>query len=86
MIKLRIERKPCVKREMGKSTFKRVVRTLHQHYVAVGLPVLGGVLFVVGSFCFSPGASEGAIGIGATTFLIGSVCYWVHAPPPPPHA
>ncbi|KAL1524943.1 hypothetical protein AB1Y20_019819 [Prymnesium parvum] len=62
---------------MGKVTFRRVVRVLHRNYVLSSLPVVGGTLFLAGSFLFWPGSSEQTELNGALCFLVGSVCYWV---------
>ena len=62
---------------MGKLTFRRVVTTLKRTYFIATLPICGGVLFLLGSFCFVPHASRLTINSGALMFLVGSICYWV---------
>lgn len=72
---------------MGKITFRRVVHVAHTYYGVVSLPVLGSVLFFLGSFTFLPGglvipgwfdASVRSQQLfGATSFLLGSVCFFV---------
>jgi len=61
---------------MGKATFVRYVAVLPVRYVVVALPCAGGVLFLLGSFCFWPGSGEAATTVGAACFLVGSLCYW----------
>jgi hypothetical protein len=61
---------------MGKTTFRRVIKTLKRAYVTASLPVAGGVLFTVGSAMFVPGATEEMLNSGAICFLVGSGCYW----------
>ena len=60
---------------MGKLTFRRVVTTLKRTLFISSLPIIGGTLFLVGSFCFWPGASHSTLNAGALCFLTGSLCY-----------
>jgi hypothetical protein len=61
---------------MGKLTFRRVVTTLKRTLFISSLPIAGGTLFLIGSFCFWPGSSEHTNTVGALCFLVGSLCYW----------
>ena len=63
---------------MGKLTFRRVVTTRKRTLFISVLPVVGGTLFLVGSFMFWPAEEEHdlEINIGALCFLVGSLCYW----------
>ena len=61
---------------MGKLTFRRVVTTLKRTLIISSLPIAGGTLFLLGSFCFWPGSPEVTINVGALCFLVGSLCYW----------
>ena len=55
---------------MGKATFVRYVAVLPVRYVVVALPCAGGVLFLLGSFCFWPGSGEAATTVGAACFVL----------------
>ena len=61
---------------MGKLTFRRVVTVLKRNLLISTLPIMGGSLFLAGSFFFWPGATRGMINFGALCFLAGSLCYW----------
>lgn len=61
---------------MGKLTFRRVLTTLKRTLFISCLPIAGGTLFLVGSFCFWPGLGELVVNAGALCFLVGSLCYW----------
>lgn len=61
---------------MGKLTFRRVVSVRLRTLLISSLPIAGGTLFFVGSFCFWPGSTELTINAGALCFLVGSLCYW----------
>ena len=61
---------------MGKATNYRVVAVAPIKVVVVTLPCVGGLLFLVGSFCFWPDSSHDTANRGALAFLIGSFCYW----------
>ena len=61
---------------MGKLTFRRVVSVRLRTLLISSLPIAGGTLFLVGSFCFWPASSELTINAGALCFLVGSLCYW----------
>ena len=64
---------------MGKLTFRRrvrVVTTLKRNYFMASLPICGGTLFLLGSFCFIPDLGRDVITVGALCFLVGSICYW----------
>jgi hypothetical protein len=62
---------------MGKLTFRRVAHTLKRRCIIATLPIVGGLLFLGGSFCFWPHSPRQTINAGAICFLVGSLCYWV---------
>ena len=61
---------------MGKVTFRRVVNAHRRQLQIAALPIGGGLLFLVGSFCFWPGLGHVAVTAGALCFMLGSLLFW----------